>query len=172
MGKFIKDEKGTSFVEFVLVLPIMLVMIGLIFDMGRAVHTKINLQHLTGEIQRTTVLYEEAGVTGGIRQYSNYKDIEQLVKKIIEDNANLDKSKLKYSIYESQPIRRKYIGHHYNGRGFNRVENWNDVSYVTVSLEYEMPYFMFITKTILGDSIKFSEQYTGMMYLGGDGYNP
>ncbi|QQY80124.1 TadE-like protein [Keratinibaculum paraultunense] len=169
MKRLIKHEKGTSLVEFALVLPIMLIMLGLICDMGRAVHAKINLQHLTGEIQRAVILYEEAGATDGIKRYSNYKNADQIIRKVIEENTNLDKSKLRYTISRSESIRRVYTGHYYNyntGR-FDTTPNWNDLCYVTVSLEYELPYIMFITKTILGDSMILSEAYKGMMYLGG-----
>lgn len=172
MKKHIKDEKGYSFVEFALVLPIMLIILSLIFDMGRAVHAKSNLQYLAGEIQKVVVLYEEGGTTGGIRVYSRNQDRDKLVKKIIEDNTSLDKTKLTHKITSEGVEERSYIGHHYDpSKGFVLAENRNDIEYITATVEYTMTYGMFVTRALLGDSIKLSESYTGLMYVGGDGWD-
>lgn len=173
MKKNIRDEKGYSLVEFALVLPIMLIILGLIFDIGRAVHAKTNLQHLAGEIQKVVVLYEEAGAKGGIRTYSKYKDRDELVNKVIDENTSLDKTKLTHHISSEGVEERRYIGHHYNyisGEFVNTV-NRNDIEYITATVEYDMTYSMFITRAILGDGIKLSESYTGLMYAGGDGWD-
>lgn len=172
MKKYIKDEKGNSLVEFALVLPIMLIILSLIFDVGRAVHAKTSLQYLAGEIQKAVVLYEEAGTTGGIRVYSRNQDRDELVKKIIKDNTSLDKTNLTHKITSDGVEERSFIGHHYDpSKGFVLAENRNDIEYITATVEYTMPYGMAITKAILGDSIKLSESYTGLMYVGGDGWD-
>ncbi|MGJ0848069.1 Flp pilus assembly protein TadG [Tissierella praeacuta DSM 18095] len=173
MEKYIRDEKGYSLVEFALVLPIMLIILGLIFDIGRAIHIKTNLQHLAGEIQKVVVLYEEAGTKGGMKTYSSYKGREELVNKVIDENTTLDKTKLTHRISTEGVEGRRYTGHHYNFRSgqFVRTENRNDIEYITATVEYYMPYSMFVTKTILGESIKLSESYTGLMYVGGDGWD-
>lgn len=173
MRRIVKEENGYSMVEFALVLPVMLLMIGLIFDMGRAVHTKTELQNLAGEIQKTVTLYEEAGVEGGLQYYSGYPTLEGLVKMIVDGNTNLDKEKLKYSVDISGVDERYFEGHYFNamtGR-FDRYPNRLDVKYVTVNVEYELEYGMFITKTILGEGMKFSDSFTGLMYAGGDGWD-
>ncbi|WP_350343112.1 TadE family protein [Proteinivorax tanatarense] len=169
----LKKENGYSFVEFALVLPLVLIMLGLIFDMGRAVHVKMELQHVAGEVQKVITLYEEEGVTGGIRAHSEHNNLDELVLQIINEGTNLNSDNLNVSIEESETKERWFIGHHYNQRTrrFDRINNRNDVKYVTVTADYEMPFGMFITKTILGDSIQLSESFTGLMYCGGDGWD-
>lgn len=173
MRRNIKSEEGHSLVEFALILPIMLIILGLIFDIGRAVHTKTNLQHLAGEIQKVVVLYEEAGAKGGIKRYSNYRDRDELVNKVIDENTSLDRDKLIHRISSEGVKSRRYIGHHYNLESgqFVSTGNRNDIEYITATVEYNMPYYIFVTRLILGDSIKLSESYTGLMYVGGDGWD-
>lgn len=177
MKKIIKSEKGQALVQFALVLPVMMIMLGLIFDMGRAVHIKINLQHMASEIQKVVVLYEEEGSDGGITTYSKHPTVESSIKEIIDNNTNLDKSKLSYDIQKSNTQERRYIGKYstwspsYNSYEFKDIENRNDVKYVTIKVDYELPYGMAITRSILGDSMKLSENITGMMYIGGDGWD-
>lgn len=177
MKKIIKSEKGNAFLQFALVLPVMMIMLGLMFDMGRAVHAKMNLQHMAGEIQKVVVLYEEEGSDGGITTYSKHPTVDSSIKEIIDNNTNLDKSKLSYDIQKSDTQERRYRGKYstwdstYNSYRYMDIENRNDVQYVTVEVKYELPYELTLTKKILGDSVKLSEDITGMMYIGGDGWD-
>lgn len=172
MKKYIKDEKGNSLIEFALVFPIMLIILSLIFDMGRAVHAKTNLQYLAGEIQKVVVLHDEAGTIDGIRKHSSNKDRNELLEKIIDQNTVLDKTKLTYKITSDGVETRSFMGHHYNPyEGFVLTENRNDIQYITATVEYTMTYGMFVTRAILGDSLILSESYTGLMYAGGDGWD-
>ncbi|MDE8209594.1 TadE/TadG family type IV pilus assembly protein, partial [Erysipelothrix rhusiopathiae] len=42
----LKGESGQSVTEFALILPILIIMLALIMDVGKAVHAKVNLQYL------------------------------------------------------------------------------------------------------------------------------
>lgn len=173
MIKKIKSEKAYAVIQFAFILPIMLIILGLIFDMGRAVHAKMSLQQLAGEIQKISVLYEEEGSAGGLKVFSNYDTAEDSIEEVIKSNTTLDNEKIAYNIKKSDTQERSYIGKYYDysTNRFKYNQNRNDVQYLTVTVEYEMPYEMFLTKNILGESIKFSEDFTGMMYVGGDGWD-
>ena len=57
--RFLKKEDGQSFVEFALVLPILITILSLTFDLVRIIDTKIVLNNVAGEISRTFVLQIE-----------------------------------------------------------------------------------------------------------------
>lgn len=171
MIKKLKGESGQSVTEFALILPILIIVLALIMDVGKAVHAKVNLQYLTSEIQKVAVLYDEGGATGGVKDQSRFSSKEKTIETLINNNGTLDPKRLKYEIDLSDIEHRDFTRKIWsaNDGGFIGHKNRTDIRYVTVTTTYDVPFSMYITKQVMGETLRLTETYSGLMYIGGDG---
>lgn len=169
--KYKDNEKGISFIQFGLILPIVVLMLGLIADMGEIIIIKSNLQHLVGEVHKSLVLYEEFGVEGGVKTHLSAPTSEEQVKKIIEANRQINNDNLNVEIKWSEKRSRNYMGHYNNGYSYETNMNRIDLKDLEVIGTYKVSYKMFVTKQILGDGITIEERFVGPVYVGGDGWD-
>ena len=63
--RFLKREDGQSFIEFALVLPILITVLSVVFDVVRIIDTKIVLNNVAGEKSRTFVMQIERVLAEG-----------------------------------------------------------------------------------------------------------
>lgn len=168
---FFNKEEGYSFIQFALVLPIVIIMLGLIFDMGSAIYAKMNIQHLAGDLHSAVSIYNEEMASGGIKEHSDYYSSDHLVKTIINNNKGLNKENISYSIDIGDVIERPFVSHIYNPETgyFSSEQNSNKFKNVKVVVEYKVDFSMAITKSILGDNIILKEKMEGPMFVGTDG---
>ncbi len=100
MGRKIRNNKGTSAVEFALILPLFFMLILGIFDFGRFFFVQHTLQFATREGTRLALVGRTLNdpITG------NPMSREASIVKTIKDNAGaaLDPSKLSINIYPLQ----------------------------------------------------------------------
>jgi Flp pilus assembly protein TadG len=74
-----KNEKGQSMVEMALLLPLLLLLITGIFDIGRLMYTYMHLQIATQETVRQGGLgMDDSEITSFARNYVNIQDPNQL----------------------------------------------------------------------------------------------
>ena len=69
-----KNKRGQALVEFVIILPIMLLLVFCIIDFGIVIYKKNNLENIVGS---------------AVTLYENGKDV-QAIKDIIKNNNDLD----------------------------------------------------------------------------------
>ena len=169
--KYSNNEKGVSLIQFGLILPIVVLMLGLIADMGEIIIIKSNLQHLVGEVHKSLVLYEEFGVEGGVKTHLAAATSEEHVKKVIENNRQINNDNLNVEIKWSEKRSRNYMGHYNNGTSYETAMNRIDLKDLEVIGTYKVSYKMFITKQILGEGITLQEKFVGPVYVGGDGWD-
>ncbi len=93
--RFIKREKGQSMVEFAIILPLLLLLIGPVVDLGRLVYAKTQLQNITGDLLHMVVLENEYS-----HQDGSFKAIQD---KIIQEDTGIP------SIYFSDEEKDGYL---------------------------------------------------------------
>ena len=168
----IYKEDGVAIVQFAVLLPIMILVLAMVVDIGGAVHAKVNVQHLASEVQKATYLSEQGGASGGL--YGPEQG-DYLRERIIEENKTLKKDNLKVTIKRTDPETRKFVYHHYvtgvtgsHGYYYKKL-NEDKRQYITTNIVYEHPYRIVLTKKLFGDTITLSESFTSMMHIEGDG---
>lgn len=72
--RILKKERGQSIVEFAFILPILLLLLGPVIDLGRAVYAKTQLQNITGDLLHMVILENEYSYQGG-----SFKAIEDKI---------------------------------------------------------------------------------------------
>jgi Flp pilus assembly protein TadG len=111
----IKSEKGQSMVEMALLLPILLLLVSGIFDMGRLMYTYMNLQLATQETVRQGGLgADDSEMTSFAKDYVHVQDPSQLVVTITPDDTARDSGeyvtvKLQYPMEFITPIISNFI---------------------------------------------------------------
>lgn len=106
----IKSEKGQSMVEMALILPLLLLLICGIFDMGRLMYTYMNLHLTTQETVRQGGLgATDSEMTTFARDRAQVKDPSQLVVSITPGDTSRDSGEyvtveLKYPLEFVTPI--------------------------------------------------------------------
>lgn len=86
-----KNEKGQSMVEMALVLPILLLILMGIFDMGRIMYTYMHLQLATQESVRLGGLgRDDAAITTFAREYIHVGDPSDLKVNISPNDSTRD----------------------------------------------------------------------------------
>lgn len=167
-----QNESGQSLVEFALVLPILIIMLFGIFDIGRVIFIRTNLQHLTAEIQKISVFHLEKGVEGGIQTGSMFPTLDKAIAHII-DNSSLDKDAFDYKITLSEPQKRHFQRHHYNPYNpeFDVYDNRHDFQYVTVETKYHYKTDYSLTSLFNKDGFILTDRYSGLIYIGSDAYD-
>jgi Flp pilus assembly protein TadG len=111
----IKSEKGQSMVEMALLLPILLLLVSGIFDMGRLMYTYMNLQLATQETVRQGGLgADDSEMTSFAKDYVHVQDPSQLVVTITPDDTTRDSGeyvtvKLQYPMEFITPIISNFI---------------------------------------------------------------
>lgn len=76
-----RSEKGQALVEFAIILPILLLLLGPVVDLGRALYTKTQLQNITSDLLHMTILENEYSYQGG-----SFKAMEE---KILSENEGI-----------------------------------------------------------------------------------
>ncbi|SDY72003.1 TadE/TadG family type IV pilus assembly protein [Tindallia californiensis] len=175
--KHLKSEKGQSLVEFALILPILLILMSFTLDVAQAINSKMNVQHLAGEMVKAHKYFHQGGHENpGDDLFFDSRD--DLIDHLL-DKSPLNADELTYNIIEGEVRDRHFIGKRWHQTGTNSfgvpigrffgTNNSNTVQYITVEVEYVLNFSMILTKTVLGDSLTLSETFTTAMYLGSDG---
>jgi len=166
-------ESGQGLMEFALVLPILIILISGIYDVGRVVFIKTNLQHLAAEIHKMTALYSEKGTVEGIKTGSIFQNIDEAVVYLIQSNQLFDEAGLEYEVIYHEVTERHFERHHfdYKTQRFMTAPNRNDGQFVTVKVKYVTDDLFLMTNIFRGKDLVFTHEYTGLMYVGSDGYD-
>lgn len=174
--RFMKGEKGVALIQFILVFPLMILLLSLVFDVGRVVYAKVNLQHLTSEMLKVKIISDEGKSDTREDEYYKQERTREFLRELIVGNKVLSENLLEYHISESNPIQRNFTYHH-NIRGKNGyygfVDNTNSnyLKYVTIDSKYKLKYAMPISKHVFGrEEIILEDSITGIMYYKSDGW--
>ena len=167
------NESGQGLMEFALVLPILIILLSGIYDVGRVVFIKTNLQHLAAEIHKMTSLYSEKGTVGGIKGGSMFQSLDEAVDYLVNSNQLVAESGLHYEIIYHDKVERHFQRKHFDNtiQRFVPSENRNDAQFVTVKVRYTSEDIFLMTKIFSKEDLVFNHEYTGLIYLGSDGYD-
>lgn len=173
-AKHNKKESGQGLMEFALVLPILIILLSGIYDVGRVVFIKTNLQHLSAEIHKMTSLYSEKGTVGGIKGGSMFYNLDEAIDYLVNTNQLVSEDNLNYEIIYHDKMERHFQRKHFdrNYQRFLPSENRNDAQFVTVRVEYRANDIFLMTNIFRKEDLVFNHEYTGLIYLGSDGYDP
>ena len=100
-----KEQRGQALIEFIMILPILLLIMMVIYDIGNILYQKYNLQNDI-DIISDYILNEEIETA---RDYANKKNITL----DIENEDNIYKIKLKYKMKINTPGLDKALGNPY-----------------------------------------------------------
>ncbi len=100
-----KEQRGQALIEFIMILPILLLIMMIIYDIGNILYQKYNLQNDI-DIISDYILNEEIETA---REYANKKKITL----DIENEDNIYKIKLKYKMQINTPGLDKALGNPY-----------------------------------------------------------
>ncbi|SFH98996.1 TadE-like protein [Tindallia magadiensis] len=172
--KHLKSEKGQSLVEFALVLPILLILMSFTLDMAQAINSKMNVQHLAGEMVKAHTYFHRGGIENP-GEHLSFDSRDDLIDHLVSESP-LNEDGLTYKIIEGEVRDRTYVGKYWESSGnpgesrrFYGAHNTDTIQYITVEIEYTMDFGMFMTKAAFGDNIILSDKLTAAMYLGSDG---
>jgi Flp pilus assembly protein TadG len=149
-------KRGQSLVEFALILPLLLLMFGFLFDVGRIIDTKILLQSATHE---------------GARQIISKSNMDNQVLSAISDYSDrLEFDKLTVISSASDTIKQNYTYHALKSDGYNfdQLSSYYTYFDATVTLKYELPIIMPNSKLFFGENFEITSSFTSQVYL--DGY--
>lgn len=150
--RFLKREDGQSFIEFALVLPILITVLSVVFDVVRIVDAKMVLNNVAGEISRTFVMQIE-----GVSQDEN--SVIERVKENFKDR--LDVRRLNVTISGQTPISAKYTlrgcwvkdadetGYCKPGRLHEKEKNYRYKELV-VNVQYNVDVILPLSRVVLG----------------------
>lgn len=160
--RFLKREDGQSFIEFALVLPILITVLSVVFDVVRIVDAKMVLNNVAGEISRTFVMQIE-----GVSQDEN--SVIERVKENFKDR--LDVRRLNVTISGQTPISAKYTlrgcwvkdadetGYCKPGRLHEKEKNYRYKELV-VNVQYNVDVILPLSRVVLGrDSVSASTRF-------------
>ncbi len=151
MLKKIKNEIGQSLVEFALVLPIMLILLGMVVDVARIIDAKIMLQNAASESARQIVTEDqmESEVNRVIAQYYDRLDASNLDLKVSKTNVK----------------RRNYQYHSMTNQSMIFVNNpsYIDTFDATVELNYSVPIITPMCQLVLGKNFELNKKYTKLV---------
>lgn len=174
MRKFLKNEKGQSFVEFALVLPIILLIVTFSMDIFCYVNSKTILSSAAVECL-AEVSYKDVVE----------KTVEANIKKILEKNykgqLSLEKIEIEFS-EKNKLIDKKYSFYVYSSELANqnsskfwsqfekRLSNYKNQE-VILKIKYKIKPITFLGYLFFGSEINIStNEYSKMLYAGG--YQP
>lgn len=169
----IKKESGQGLAEFALVLPILIILLIGIFDVGRVIFIKTNLQHLSAEIHKMTSLYSEKGTVGGIQGGAAFSDLDEAIQFLLDSNQLIDSENLVYEVNFGDEFSRPFERYNFdnNHNRFLPSSNRHDAKYVRVRLDYELNDFFMFSNFFNKNNLKLSHEYTGLIFVGSDGYD-
>lgn len=159
--RFLKKEDGQSFVEFALVLPILITILSLTFDLVRIIDTKIVLNNATGEMARTFALQIEG-------RDNSEQHVIQTVKQ--DFSGRLDVKKMEVTISNPASVSTKYnlrgcFLKHADQDGYCEAgqEQQKEKEYkykeVEVSIRYKVDIIMPLSKILFGESVTASSRF-------------
>ena len=155
MKFFKKKEKGQSVVEFALVLPMLLLLLGMIVDVGRVLDAKILIENAACE---------------SIRQINSRSTMVTDVNNILNTYYDrIDSTKLVKSVTGTANATRNYTYHAYKSSTNSFVSQPSYITYfdATVELTYTVNPLTPIGKLMLGNSVQIKSKYIKMIYVGG-----
>jgi len=150
------SQKGQAMVEFALILPILLLLLGFTLDAGRIIDAKMLVQSATYE---------------GIRQINSMSNMDTQVENAINDYSDrLQFDKLTITSTAGDTIKKNYTYHALssNGYNFDKLPSYYTYFNATVTLEYNLPILMPQSKLFFGDEVKITSTFTSQVFL--DGY--
>lgn len=151
MVKKLKKETGQSLVEFALVLPVLLIILGMVVDIARIIDIKIVLKSAACDSVRN--IKTDAGkLSEAERAVAAYYD-------------RLDLSSLNIDVIKNNSSRRTY---NYHSRTadymvFKTNQSYIDTFDVTVVLNYSVPVITPMGQLVLGKNFRVRESYTKMI---------
>ena len=150
-----KREKGQSLVEFAMVLPILLVLLGMAVDIARVIDAKILIQSAACE---------------SVRQITSRSTMTTEVNTVLSTYYDrIDSSKLVKNISGSSTDFRYYTYHAYNSYYNSFVDRASYIKYfdATVNLTYTVPIITPMAQLVMGKEKVISSQFTRMILEGG-----
>ena len=149
--KKISSESGQAFVQFLLVMPILIVVLSMLVDLWRIVDAKMLIQSAASE--SAMYLVEKSDKPSEIKGY-----IDNIIYN--EYKGRLDPSKVKLSIRQVGPdVRKPYIFHSdYYDKGRKAYYEYYDQK---IEIEYDVKLIMPLTKIVFGnkDSVKVKTEF-------------
>lgn len=159
-GKSCKDC-GQALVEFALALPILLILLGAVIDIGRIINYKIVLQSAASD----SVKYIQKDFSD-----SQIDTIRTTIKSdLTNDYKNqLDVNNLDISCSRGSSQHKEYTYHLSEGNGvFGNEQSYYDYFDATVTLKYDVPMITPVMAQIVGKKVTLSSQFTGQVYENG-----
>lgn len=155
--KKIRGEKGQSIIEFALVLPILLMFLGMAFDIGRVIDAKILVQSASSEsIRQVTSRSSMTGEINGV--LATYYD-------------RLDQSNLEVLISGGYSSKRYFTYHAYNNSHYPGyfVDRESYITYfdATVELTYKIKIITPMAQLVMGKEKIVNSKFTRMITEGG-----
>ncbi|TGJ77405.1 TadE/TadG family type IV pilus assembly protein [Caproiciproducens galactitolivorans] len=150
-------ERGQGLVEFALVLPVLLIILGAAVDLGRMINYKIILQNAASDSVRS--MKQESDLNPDViksKLYEKYGD-------------QLDFSQFQVRS-SGGDVQRKYYTYHANSwYGFVDRTSYYDYFDATISVNYRMKMATPVMAMIAGEAVTLSSTFTGQVYI--NGYN-
>lgn len=150
-----KSEKGQSLVEFAMVLPILLIILGMAVDIARVVDAKILVQSAACE---------------SVRQISSRSTMTSEVNTVLATYYDrLNKTKLTTSVTATSTSNRNYTYHAYNSLTGKFVDKSSYIKYfdATVNLTYKVPIITPMAQLVMGKEKVINSKFTRMILEGG-----
>lgn len=85
--KFSRSEKGVAFAEMALVIPILLVFIGAVFEISRAYYLQLNLEYATKEAAKMGTHVKVTGTTVQSSSIQNLVVNSAMVSGVVQDTS-------------------------------------------------------------------------------------
>jgi len=154
---YISDERAQSILEFALILPVMILFLTIIVEFAGLIDTKILLQNAACEGARGIV---------DVRNNVTY----QVQSSISDYNERLNFDKLKINVDINPTETRRYTHHVQNGYYYVGVQSNYKYCFVKVTLVYDKPIIMPLSKLLFGNVFKLKASFTSQFYIEGYKY--
>lgn len=150
-----KSERGQSLVEFAMVLPILLIVLGMAVDIARVVDAKILVQSAACE---------------SVRQISSRSTMSSEVNTVLATYYDrLNKTKLTTNLTATSTSNRNYTYHAYNSSTKKFVDQSSYIKYfdATVNLTYKVSVITPMAQLVMGKEKVINAKFTRMILEGG-----
>lgn len=114
-----EKEKGQSFIEFAVILPMLFIFLLVAFDLGKWVNIHYMLQELASEINRIYVMREEHTEQSMLKNQRSFQNVDETIEKMIKHNTVLDSERISYHIAMSDPYER-----HFDRKEYRKVKDY------------------------------------------------